>query len=258
MDCENISITTEQSVTTAEIQRPDALNALNKKTLEELTYALDQAVQNNSRAFIIKGQGRKAFVAGADIAEMQGYTPSQMQSFSQCGHKLTKALEESPLVTIAVVQGFALGGGCELAIACDLILASEKAVFGQPEASLGLVPGFGATQRLTKILPPHIARDLLLTGRTLNGTEAYQFGLASRVCHPDKLEETLEAVVRAVKAYSPTAIAKTKELCLSSQDTPLKQGLDLEACEFAVNSTQPEAVEGMKAFLEKRRPSFSL
>ena len=236
-----------------------ALNALNGQVLEELLEVLECTVYPSaSRALVISGEGEKAFVAGADIAAMKEMSAEDSLHFVRLGQEVTKALEAAPFVTIAEVQGFALGGGCELAMACDIIVASTKAIFGQPEVDLGLVPGFGGTQRLAKRVGLPLAMDMLVAGRKLKGTEAFQAGLVSRVVEPEELEDAVDAVVAGVLKASPTAILETKRLTRDSMESPLAQGLASEASTFAYCFAGSEAKEGISAFIEKRKASFSL
>ena len=260
MSYETIEIRTEGPVCRLKINRPQALNALNGKVLEELEDVLFRAMDPDAtRVIVIEGGGDKAFVAGADIAEMRDMTPAQARDFARQGQMLTKALETLPQVTIAKVQGFALGGGCELAMACDIIIAGRNAKFGQPEVNLGIIPGFGGTQRLVRRVGMHVAMDMLLCGRSrsLSGTEAHQLGLVSRVVDDDKLEEEVAKAIRGILGAGPQAVAETKRLARDAYAMSLDAGLNAEANAFAACFGEDEAQEGLAAFLEKRSPSFS-
>ena len=241
------------------INRPDALNALNSAVLEELEESLlEDFDANTHRAVVIEGAGEKAFVAGADISEMQDMTAEEAYQFSQLGQSIGNIIATLPAVVIAKVRGFALGGGCELAMACDLIVAAKSAKFGQPEVNLGLIAGFGGTQRLVKRVGPHVALDMLLTGRSrvLNAEEAFHLGLASRVVDDEKLDAEVDKIVDSLKKTGPSAVADTKRLVRDAQHMSLDAGLSAEAAAFALCFSRPESQEGIKAFLEKRTPKF--
>lgn len=241
------------------INRPDALNALNSSVLEELEEALLEDFDATiHRAIVIEGAGEKAFVAGADIAEMQSMSADDAYQFSQLGQSIGNIIATLPAVVIAKVRGFALGGGCELAMACDLVIAAKSSKFGQPEVNLGLIAGFGGTQRLVKRVGPHVALDMLLTGRgrVLTGDEAFQLGLVSRVVDDEKLDAEVEKIVEALKKTGPQAVADTKRLVRDAQHMSLDAGLSSEAAAFALCFSRDESREGIKAFLEKRTPKF--
>lgn len=257
---ETLLVSIEGPVCRITINRPLALNALNGTVLSEIERVLFSTMDpEETRVVILEGAGDRAFVAGADISGMQGMNAAQARDFARHGQMLTKALETLTQVTIAKVQGFALGGGCELAMACDIIIAGKSAKFGQPEVNLGIIPGFGGTQRLVRRVGMHVAMDLLLCGRgrTLSGTEAHQLGLVSRVVEDDKLEEEVKKVVRAILSAGPRAIAETKRLARDAYHMTLDAGLNAEANAFAACFADDEAAEGISAFLEKRNPTFS-
>jgi enoyl-CoA hydratase len=241
------------------INRPGQLNALNQQVLEEIETVLFREMDPETRVVVLEGAGDKAFVAGADIAAMKDMGPAEARQFARHGQMLTKALETLSQATIAKVQGFALGGGCELAMACDIVVAGKSAKFGQPEVNLGIIPGFGGTQRLVRRVGLHAAMDLLLCGRgrTLSGTEAHQLGLASRVAEDDKLEEEVGKVVRALLNAGPQAVAETKRLARDAYAMTLDAGLNAEANAFAACFSDTEARDGLAAFLEKRKPEFA-
>ena len=256
---ETLEVELSEGVTRVKINRPKALNALNAQVLSELLELLEFTVYPSaSRALVISGGGDKAFVVGADIAAMGEMSVEESLHFARLGQELTKALEAAPFVNIAEVQGYALGGGCELAMACDIVVASTKALFGQPEVDLGLIPGFGGTQRLVKRVGVSTAMDMLLAGRKLNGKEACEAGLVSRVVEPEALEDEVNSVVAGVLKASPSAVAETKRLALDAMEMPLNQGLASEASSFANCFAGSESKEGIAAFLEKRKASFSL
>jgi len=253
-------VTEDHGVCRVQINRPAQLNALNQDVLSELADIVMSLNPTETRALVIEGSKPKAFVAGADIAAMQELTPGEARDFARHGQMVTKALETSPFVTIAKVQGFALGGGCELAMACDLIIAGESARFGQPEVNLGLTAAFGGTQRLVRRVGLPVALDLLLCGkaRTLSGQEAWQLGLVSRVVPDDKLEEEVQKVLRGILSAGPSAVAETKRLTRDAYNMSLDAGLSAEAHAFAACFAGDEAQEGIGAFLEKRSPGFGV
>ncbi len=257
MAYESITIEREADIATLTINRPSVLNALNQTVLREITEYLDDSRQTvDLRALIIRGAGDKAFVAGADIASMADLTPVEAMKFARLGQDLTTRLEDQPFLTIARVQGYALGGGCELAMACDIIVASEDAVFGQPEVDLGLIPGFGGTQRLARRVGLALAMEMLCAGRKINGKEALQHGLASTVVEASQLDVAIAKIIKNILRAAPLAIAHTKKLARTSLEQSLASGLSAEAEAFARCFAQHEAREGIQAFLEKRKADF--
>ncbi|MGE0173616.1 MAG: enoyl-CoA hydratase/isomerase family protein [Oligoflexales bacterium] len=255
---EAILVDVSGPVAHVKINRPEVLNALNLQVLEELTSCVNELTSVGScRVLVLSGAGEKAFIAGADIAQMQGLSSEQAHEFARFGQLLTQLLEAAPFATIAKVHGYALGGGCELAMACDLIIATEDSIFGQPEVNLGLIPGFGGTQRLTKRVGQSMAQAILIAGKQLKGEESLRAGLASYVTTRENLETQTQAVIKNILRAGPNAIAQTKRLCQRSWDIPLEQGLSAEASTFGTILNSPEAREGMSAFIEKRKPSFS-
>lgn len=258
MNYETILVQRSGPVLTVTINRPQVLNALNEQVLTELTAVLDDSHRaKDLRALVLTGAGDKAFVAGADIAAMQKLTPVGALKFARLGQDLTARLENSPFLVIAKVQGYALGGGCELAMACDIVLATENALFGQPEVDLGLIPGFGGTQRLAKRVGLPLAMEILCAGRKLNGREALTHGLVSTVTAPGEIDAALEKILKNVNKAAPHAIAETKRLARASLEQSLANGLHSEATAFATCFAGPEAGEGLQAFLEKRKANFS-
>ncbi len=256
---ETLEVKKEKGVVWATINRPKVLNALNYQVLSDLTNLVDQLVAESTlRVLVLQGAGEKSFVAGADIASMRELTSDQAQAFANLGQELTLKLEAAPFVTIAKVQGFALGGGCELAMACDIIIAADSAIIGQPEVALGLIPGFGGTQRLAGRVGLPLALDVLLGGRKLKGNEALQCGLISQCVEKDKLEDAVVETISRILKAAPAALRETKRLSRAALEVPLKHGLDAEASAFANCFSRPESQEGISAFLEKRNASFSL
>jgi enoyl-CoA hydratase len=252
------------AVLTITVNRPDALNALSSRVIEDLEHcfaAVSEVLTNDDgawpvRGVIITGAG-KAFVAGADIREMTAMTPDEAHAYSSRMHQVTLAIEQLPVPVIAAVNGFALGGGCELAMACDLVYAASAASFGQPEVSLGLVPGFGGSVRLPQYVGPGLARELLFTGRRLNADEAKSAGLVTALF--DTVGELLDgahSTVALVARQSPAAVALVKRTLIATQGKPTVEGLAIEAESFRAAFATEDKVEGTRAFLSKEHPSF--
>lgn len=239
------------------INRPKALNALNSATLSALTEAA-AAIEADAgaRVLLVTGSGDKAFVAGADIAEMRDLDPVQAAAFSQAGMRAMKALETLPVPVIALVNGYALGGGCELALACDWIIASERAVFGQPEVNLGIPPGFGGTQRLLRRVGRARATELVTTGRQVPASEALALGLVAQVVAPETLLDTGLALARTIAAKGPLAVRLAKQAVRCGADLDLASACAYETAQFALAFASEDQKEGMRAFLEKRPPRF--
>ncbi|WP_199100694.1 enoyl-CoA hydratase-related protein [Dyella sp. ASV21] len=253
----NLEIVHRGAVRTITINRPDKLNALNRETLNELTLAFTQAAQDDDvRVVVLAGAGEKAFVAGADISEMNGYTPVQGQGFSRAGQRLMSLIERLGKPVIARLQGFALGGGMELAMACHLRIASDKAKFGQPEINLGLIPGFGGTQRLLRLAGRSAALELCLTGAPINAQRAYELGLVTRVVAPEALDEAVNTLAEQLAASAPLAAAGILDAILQGGETSIDQGLEFETQAFALAFSTEDMREGTTAFLEKRKAVF--
>ncbi|EAQ67725.1 Enoyl-CoA hydratase/carnithine racemase [Marinomonas sp. MED121] len=240
------------------INRPKVLNALNKATLEEINQAIDQLeVDNNTRLLLITGAGEKAFVAGADIEEMSQLSALEAKAFSAFGLSVLRRLENASFPVIGLVNGFALGGGCELAMSCDLILASDNAKFGQPEINLGITPGFGGSQRLTRLVGRPMALELLYTGRIFGVEEALGFGLINYVYPQAQLMEKGLEMSREIVSKSRSSIQLIKQLVQRGQDLPLDNACIMESDQFGLSFSSPDQAEGMAAFLEKRAPHFN-
>jgi enoyl-CoA hydratase len=253
----NLEIAHRGAIHTITVNRPDKLNALNRETLNELTLAFAQATQDDAvRVVVLTGAGEKAFVAGADIAEMNGCTPLQAQGFSRAGQRLMTSIERLGKPVIARVQGFALGGGMELAMACHLRIASDKAKFGQPEINLGLIPGFGGTQRLLRLAGRGAALELCLTGATINAQRAYELGIVTRVVAAESLDEATNALADQLAAAAPLAAAGILDAILQGGETGIDQGLEFETQAFALAFSTDDMREGTAAFLEKRKAEF--
>ncbi|QSQ26157.1 enoyl-CoA hydratase/isomerase family protein [Pyxidicoccus parkwayensis] len=256
MAYENIRLEQDGAVATLFIDRPKALNALNSKTLQEMEAALG-SIGTDVRVLIVTGGGEKAFVAGADIAEMAALSETQAQEFGALGHRVMAALEALPIPTIAAVNGFALGGGCELALACDLIYASEKAKLGLPEVGLGVIPGFGGTQRLTRAVGRARAKELIFTGERIDAVKAKELGLVLEVLAPEALLPHCREVAAKMLKNGPLAIAKAKRVIEQGADQDLRVANELERKTFGELFGSADQREGMKAFLEKRPASFT-
>lgn len=239
------------------IDRPKALNALNSQTLAELDQAIGEvAADTNLRALIITGGGEKAFVAGADISEMAAYSTAQALAFAQRGHKVFMALEQLAIPTIAAVNGFALGGGCELALACDLVYASEKAKLGLPEVSLGVIPGFGGTQRLSRLLGRQRAKELIFTADMIDAAKAKEFGLVLDVLPAADLLAHCKKIAGTIAKRGPVAVAQAKRAIEQGADLSLSAGNELERQAFGLLFGTTDQKEGMAAFVAKRPPEF--
>jgi len=240
------------------VNRPQALNALDAATLDEIAAAIARVgAEPAARVLLITGAGEKAFVAGADIAQMQSFGPAQAQAFSEKGNRTFRGLEQLPVPALALVNGYALGGGCELALACDWIIASERAAFGQPEVNLGVVAGFGGTQRLPRRIGLARAMELLVTGRMIKADEALRIGLVNQVVAPERLRETGLEVACTIAAKGPVAVRLTKQIVQRGQDMDLANACQQEAYAFALTCATEDQKEGMKAFLEKRPAKFT-
>ena len=240
------------------VNRPKALNALNGETLDEIAHAI-AAVGGNSaaRVLLVTGAGERAFVAGADIAQMQSFTSAEAQAFSEKGNRTFRALELLPIPAIALVNGFALGGGCELAMACDWVIASERAQFGQPEVNLGVVAGFGGTQRLPRLVGRALAMELLVTGRMIKADEALRIGLVNNVVPADQMRAKGLETARTIATKGPVAVRLTKQIVQRGQDMDLVNACQQEAYAFGLACATEDQKEGMKAFLEKRPARFT-
>ncbi|MDQ3263051.1 MAG: enoyl-CoA hydratase-related protein [Myxococcota bacterium] len=257
MAYENIRLEFEDSLAILTIDRPKALNAFNTKALQETELALRFLAHNSQlRALIVTGAGEKAFVAGADITEMAELTPNEAREFAGVGHRVFQLMESLSIPTIAAVNGFALGGGCELALCCDLIYASEKAKFGLPEVGLGVIPGFGGTQRLTRLVGRVRAKELIFTGEIIDAAKAKDIGLVLDVFPPDRLLPHCREMAAKMMKKAPLAIAQAKRVIEFGADSDLRAANELERQGFSMLFGSQDQREGMKAFLEKRTPVF--
>lgn len=248
----------ETGIAVITFNRPEALNALNGSTLHELSAVLETVAGDESiRVLIVTGSGEKAFVAGADITELQKLSPLGARKFAGLGQTVIDRLQHLPIPVIAAVNGYALGGGCEMALACDFIYAAEHAVFGLPEISLGIIPGFGGTQRLPRLIGANLARELIFTGKHITAAEAIEIGLVNR-CFPreDLLAETLK-VASLIASKGKASLRAAKDAVRDGLAVDLASGLSIERDAFALCVASPDAKEGTTAFLEKRKARFT-
>lgn len=244
-------------IATITVNRPDKLNALNDATIAELGRAIDEAnARDDVAAVLLTGAGR-SFIAGADISELESQSPLEAQRRARVGQAIFRRFETSAKPTVAAINGFALGGGCELAMACHVRIASEKAKLGQPEVKLGIVPGYGGTQRLPRLVGRGAALRLLLTGEMIDAAEAHRLGLVDQVVAPEALLDTARAMLSAMAANAPLALAGCIEAVNRGLDVPLEEGCTIESDFFGLLSATADMKEGMRAFLEKRAPNFT-
>ncbi len=248
----------EGSVSILTIQRPKVLNALNTEVLRALRKTIELVSgRGETRCLVLTGAGEKAFVAGADIAAMQAMTRRDAEAFARSGHDVMDALDKLPFPVIAAVNGFALGGGCELALACDFIYAGDRAKFGQPEVNLGVIPGFGGTQRLARRVGVAMAREIIYSGAMIDAAEALRIGLANRVFPSEQLLAETRKTALLIAQRGPTAVSHAKRAIADGLDNLLADGNDLEIAAFAACFETGDQREGMGAFLEKRAPTFT-
>jgi enoyl-CoA hydratase len=258
MPFQNITLDVSDRVATLTVNRPDKLNALNDLTVSELGDAIEEI---RSRAdvggAILTGAGTKAFVAGADIAELAQQGPIDGRERARRGQHVLRRIETSPKPIIAAVNGFALGGGCELAMACHVRIAAENAKFGQPEVKLGIGPGYGGSQRLPRLVGQGRALELILTAEMIDAQEAYRIGLVNAVVPASELIPRVVALLRKMLANGPVALAMSIDAVVRGVELPLEDALQLEADQFGLLAATEDMREGMRAFLEKRPPRFS-
>ena len=244
-------------IATITFNRPKVLNALNSKLLTELSQALTAVAENEDiRVLVLTGAGEKAFVAGADINELEQLSILGAKSFARNGHQLLNQFQALPIPVIAAVNGFALGGGTEIAIACDFIYASEKAMFGQPEIKLGVIPGFGGTQRLARLIGMNMAKEMILTGKMVTAAEAKTIGLVNKVCSPEKLMDEVMQTANTMASKGKVSLRAAKDAINMGMNGDLASGCSLEIDAFAICLASEDAKEGTAAFLEKRKPEF--
>jgi len=253
----NLLIDTAGGIRTVTINRPDKLNALNRDTISELRAAFDQAATDpRVRVMVLAGSGSKAFVAGADISELAKLSPVECLAFSRYGQDMMLRIERFGKPVIAKIQGFALGGGFELAMCCHLRIASENAKIGQPEINLGVIPGFGGTQRLLRLAGRSATLELCLLGQQISAQRAYELGAITRVIAADQLDAEVLKIAEQLAASAPQAIRGTLDAVLIGGETHIEAGLDYESQAFAICAATADMREGTTAFLERRKPTF--
>ena len=254
---EYINIYVDNYIATIVINRPDALNAMNNVVVAELKKAMEECVKNSGvGVIVITGSGEKAFVAGADIKAMQKMSGRQALEFSREGQEMTMVIENSPKPVIAAINGFALGGGCEIALACDMRIASENAKFSQPEVALGIIPGWGGTQRLPRLIGKGRAIEMIASGEMIDAEEALRIGLVNHVIPQPELMEKVHILAKSILKNGPAAVGAALKCIHKGFDEPIDNGLDLELNVFAELFETDEQREGTTAFVEKRKPNF--
>ena len=247
----------ENGVAKLTINRPEAYNALSPETMQEIINAIEEAKKDDEiKVLVIRGSGDKAFIAGADIKTFPSLNPLTARQFAELGQEITKRIESLGKPVIAAVNGFALGGGCEVALACDFIIASENAKFGQPEINLAIVPGWGGSQRLPRIMGRNKTKEWCLLGDHISAKEAERFGLIYKVVPADKLDQTADELCEKLMSKSPVALRLAKEAINRALEMDLNTGLAFEREIFATAFSTEDHIEGIKAFLEKRKPKF--
>ena len=257
MEFQNLKFETKDQIAYVTINRPDKLNALNMATMEELRAAFT-AIRDDAavRVAIVTGAGEKAFIAGADISELAKHDPVQAKAYTHKGQSVLDLIEDCGKPVIACINGYALGGGCEIAMACTLRLASDNAKLGQPEVKLGIIPGYGGTQRLPRLVGKGLAMQLVLSGEQITAQEAYRIGLVNEVVPQGELIARAEAIARKIIANAPLAVQYAMEAVNHGLDMTLAEGLYLEATLFGVCCATEDKREGTTAFLEKRPAQF--
>lgn len=257
MSYENIILNVESGIATLTFNRPKALNALNNDLLTELSQALDTIDANEDiRVLVLTGSGDKAFIAGADISELATFNALQARLFAKKGHDVINKLQALSIPVIAAVNGFALGGGSEMALACDFIYAAEAAKFGLPEITLGIIPGFGGTQRLTKLIGKNMAKEMIFTGKMISALEAKEIGMVNKVCSPESLMDDVLKTAKSIAAKGRVSLRAAKCAVNAAQDVDLQTGCKIEIDAFALCLASEDAKEGTSAFLEKRKAEF--
>jgi enoyl-CoA hydratase len=255
---ENVRTEVRDGVCIITIDRPKVLNALNAQTVGEIGEAFEQARTDEAvKAVIVTGGGEKAFVAGADIRELATMTPISGKETAERGQRIFRAIETFPKPVIAAINGFALGGGCELALACHIRIASENAQLGLPEVTLGIIPGYGGTQRMTRLLGKGKALELICTGDRIGAAEAEKIGLVNRVVPADQLMAAAEEMARKIASRGPLAVRAAIEAVMVGSDMGFDEGQVLEATLFGLLASTEDMKEGMAAFLEKRAAAFT-
>ena len=252
-----IKIDINNYIATITINRPEALNAMNKVVVAELKKTMEDCEENNDvGVIVVTGSGDKAFVAGADIKSMQKMSGREALEFSREGQEMTMVIENSPKPVIAAINGFALGGGCEIALACDMRIASENAKFSQPEVALGIIPGWGGTQRLPRLIGKGRAIEMITGGKMIDAEEALRIGLVNHVVSQLELTEAVNSLAKSIIKNGPAAVAASLKCIHMGYDKDLENGLDIELNVFAELFETDEQREGTTAFVEKRKPNF--
>lgn len=258
MQFKNLIVTVREGVAELTIHRPEQLNALNRETLQELTAALENLATDTAvRVVIVTGAGEKAFVAGADIKEMVDLEPLDAAAFAQQGQKILALIANMRQPVIAAVNGYALGGGFEMALACDFIYAAQSAKFGFPETTLGIMPGFGGTQKLSRLVGSNIAKELIFTGRMVDSARAADLGIVGSVFPDDKLLEMTRKTAQKIAANGGVGVAMAKEVISKGLDMSLNEALAFEGRVFGLLFATRDQKEGMQAFIEKRKAEFT-
>src|SRR5215218_8586971 len=251
-----VRVESDDGIAVLTIDRQEKLNALDPQVVEEIGQALLELEAEGPRVIIVTGAGERSFVAGADISAMSAMDPMEAKRFSEIGHAAMALLDRSPIPTIAAVNGFALGGGCELALACDIRIAADNALFGFPEVTLGILPGLGGTQRLPRLVGPGIAKEMIFSGRRIKAEEARTVNLVNRGVPEGEALDVARELAGEIASNGPVAVRHAKAATNKAQDLDLESGLDYEADQFALLFGTEDAREGMGAFVEKREAKF--
>lgn len=258
MDFETILVEKKGRIGILTVNRPNKSNALNTQVIEEIASAFENFESDpDIKVIIITGAGDKAFIAGADISEMQDMTPLQAEEFAWKGQKALEAMEKSDKIVIAAINGYALGGGLELSMACDVRIASATTKMGQPEITIGVIPGWAGTQRLTRLVGKTKAKELVLTGQMITAEEAYRIGLINKVMPPEKLTEEVMKTAETIASLGSFALSAAKHAIDEGSEVDFEKAQKIERQFFAQCFAHPDQKEGMTAFLEKRKPTFS-
>jgi enoyl-CoA hydratase len=257
MAYKNIIFNVENGIATITFNRPEVLNALNEASLQEFSDALDAVASDKDiRVLVLTGAGEKSFVAGADITEFLRFNVLKAKLFAETGHGVVNRLQELPIPVIAAVNGYALGGGCEVVLGCDFIYAAENAMFGLPEINLGIIPGFGGTQRLPRLVGKNMAKEMIFTGKMISAAEAHAVGLVNTVCSQDQLMAEVMKTAATMASKGRASLRSAKQAINSGMDVDLKTGCRIEIDAFAICLSSADAKEGTTAFLEKRKANF--
>jgi enoyl-CoA hydratase len=257
MEYKNIVFQAEDGIATITFNRPKALNALNSELMDEFSNAMGRILENEEiRVLILTGAGEKSFIAGADITELATFNALQAKQFAKKGQMVIGKLQELPIPVIGAVNGFALGGGSEMALACDFIYASENAKFGLPEINLGIIPGFGGTQRLPRLIGMNMAKEMIFTGKMISAAQAREIGMVNKVCSPDALMEEALKTAKEIASKGKVSLRAAKQAMNSGIHTDLLTGCNIECDAFGLCMASEDAKEGTGAFLEKRKAQF--